>query len=159
MKCDKLKAEQWLDYSGEPRPCYPQKDVDSAIDELKREHHRERDEYISFVNKLQKKNAELKGTYKESVEVKVKIWERCKKAEDNLRKTQRAMWIARAERAYVTTLLWNIYCYQNNCLYFRDFMNIKCNPFRSLPKKTAMEWSNLWESIETKLRAKAKEYE
>lgn len=35
MKCDKLKAEQWLDYSGEPRTCYPQKDVDSAIDELR----------------------------------------------------------------------------------------------------------------------------
>lgn len=74
------------------------------------------------------------------------------------RRLKRALWLARAERAYVTTLLWNVYCYQNNCLYFRDFMNEKCNPFRDLPKKTAMEWSNLWESIETKCRAKAEEY-
>ena len=74
------------------------------------------------------------------------------------RKLKRALWLARAKRAYVTTLLWNVYCYQNNCLYFRDFMNEKCNPFRDLPKKTAMEWSDLWESIETKCRAKAEEY-
>ena len=37
MKCDKLKAEQWLDYSGEPMPCYPKAKVDAAIAELKRE--------------------------------------------------------------------------------------------------------------------------
>ena len=74
------------------------------------------------------------------------------------RKLKRALWLARAERAHVTTLLWNVYCYQNNCLYFRDFMNVKCNPFRNLPKKTAMEWSDLWESIETKCLAKVDKY-
>ena len=73
-------------------------------------------------------------------------------------KLKRAMWLARAERAHVTTLYWNVYCYQNNCLYFRDFMPENCNPFRSPPKKTAMEWSDLWESIETKCRSKAEEY-
>ncbi len=77
---------------------------------------------------------------------------------DENRRLKRALWLARADRAHVTTLLWNVYCYQNNCLYFRDFMNEKCNPFRDLPKKTAMEWSDLWESIETKCRAKAEEY-
>ena len=102
--------------------------------------------------------AELKEVYKDSVDVKVKIWERCKKVEDELRKHQRALWLARYERAHVTTLLWNVYCYQNNCLYFRDFMNVKCNPFRNLPKKTAMEWSDLWESIETKCLAKVDKY-
>ena len=35
MLCDKLKAEQWLDYSGEPMPCYPKAKVDAAIAELK----------------------------------------------------------------------------------------------------------------------------
>ena len=74
------------------------------------------------------------------------------------RKLKRALWLARAERAHVIILLWNINCFQNNCLYFRDFMNIKCNPFRSIPKKTAMEWSDLWESIETKCRYKAEKY-
>lgn len=34
MLCDKLKAEQWLDYSGEPMPCYPKAKVDAAIAEL-----------------------------------------------------------------------------------------------------------------------------
>ena len=70
--------------------------------------------------------------------------------EDENRKLKRALWMARAEKAHVTTLYWNVYCYQNNCLYFRDFMPENCNPFRSLPKKTAMEWSDLWESIEKK---------
>ena len=40
MKCDKLKAEQWLDYSGEPMPCYPKAKVDAAIAELKAENER-----------------------------------------------------------------------------------------------------------------------
>ena len=35
MKCDELKAEQWLDYGGEPRACYPKAEVDTAIAELK----------------------------------------------------------------------------------------------------------------------------
>ena len=35
MKCDELKAEQWLDYGGEPRSCYPKADVDASIAELK----------------------------------------------------------------------------------------------------------------------------
>lgn len=32
-----LKAEQWLDYAGEPRPCYPKAEVDAAIASLKAE--------------------------------------------------------------------------------------------------------------------------
>lgn len=74
------------------------------------------------------------------------------------RRLKRALWLARAERAHSIILIWNIYCYQNNSLYYRDFLNTKCNHFRSIPKKTAMEWSDLWESIETKCRAKAEEY-
>ena len=35
MKCDELEAEQWLDYSGEPMPCYPKAKADAAIAELK----------------------------------------------------------------------------------------------------------------------------
>lgn len=81
----------------------------------------------------------------------------CERRNENKR-LKRALWLARAKKAHVTTLLWNVYCYQNNCLYYRDFMNAKCNPFRDLPKKTAMEWSDLWKFIETKCLAKAKEY-
>ena len=109
---------------------YPKSEVDAAIAELKA--------------KLEDVQA---TAYAESVDASMEN-----------RRLKRALWLARAERAYVTTLLWNVYCYQNNCLYFRDFMNEKCNPFRDLPKKTAMEWSDLWESIETKCRSKAEEF-
>ena len=30
-----LKAEQWLDYAGEPRPCYPKSEADKVIAGLK----------------------------------------------------------------------------------------------------------------------------
>ena len=40
MKCDELETEQWLDYGGEPMPCYPAKDVDEAIAELKSENRK-----------------------------------------------------------------------------------------------------------------------
>jgi stage V sporulation protein G len=58
MLCDELKAEQWLDYSGEPMPCYPKAKVDAAIDELKAAHHKERHEYIEMVAQLKAKLAE-----------------------------------------------------------------------------------------------------
>ena len=32
-----LKAEQWLDYAGEPRSCYPKSEADKVIAELKAE--------------------------------------------------------------------------------------------------------------------------
>lgn len=118
-------------------------DVDNAIAELKAENERLKNEKKKMYTKLQHDtiiDAMSRSHHKE------------------LRATKRTLWIARAERANVTTLLWNVYCYQNNCLYFRDFMNEKCNPFRDLPKKTAMEWSDLWESIEKKCLGKAEEY-
>ena len=133
MKCDELETEMWLDYGGEPMPCYPAKDVDEAI-------------------------AELKAKLYEAEEARIEAGADAADYYQKNRKLKRALWFARAERAHVTTLLWNVYCYQNNCLYFRDFMNEKCNPFRDLPKKTSMEWSDLWESIETKCRVKADEY-
>lgn len=102
--------------------------------------------------------AELKNEINRKEGVGQRWFERCMEARTENVRLKRALWIERAERAHVITLLWNVYCYQNNCLYFRDFMNVKCNPFRNLPKKTAMEWSNLWESIETKCRAKAEKY-
>lgn len=50
MKCDEMKTVCYIDaYS--TMPVYCAKEVDSAIDELKREHHRERHEYIDMVAK------------------------------------------------------------------------------------------------------------
>lgn len=102
--------------------------------------------------------AELKNEINRKEGVGQRWFERCMEARTENVMLKRALWIERAEKAHVITLLWNVYCYQNNCLYFRDFMNVKCNPFRKLPKKTAMEWSDLRESIETKCRAKAEKY-
>ena len=109
----------------EPRLVYSKSDVDAAIVELKDE--------------INRKDGVGKRWFEQCMEARA----------ENVR-LKRALWLNRAERAHVTTLLWNVYCYQNNCLYFRDFMPENCNPFRDLPKKTAMEWSDLWESIETK---------
>ena len=94
MKCDKLKAEQWLDYSGEPMPCYPKANVDAAIAELKAAHHKERDEYISMVYSREQTIKELKkkledaqaSAYAESVDAGMEN-----------RRLKRALWIARAE--------------------------------------------------------------
>ena len=73
--------------------------------------------------------AELKEVYKDSVDVKIKIWERCKKAEDELRKTQRALWLARAERA------------------------------KEMCKRLLIQgFDPKWEEVESKCRAKAEEY-
>ena len=71
MKCDELKAEQWLDYGGEPRACYPKAEVDKAIAELKQ--------------KLEDVQA---GAYADSVDAGMEN-----------RKLKRALWLARAERA------------------------------------------------------------
>ena len=69
MKCDELKAEQWLDYSGEPMPCYPKAKVDAAIDELKAAHHKERHEYIEMVAQLKQKLEDAQASaYAESVD-------------------------------------------------------------------------------------------
>ena len=67
MKCDELEkfdATSNAERSAgiESRYAYDADEVDAAI-------------------------AELKEVYKDSVDVKVKIWERYKKAEDELRKT------------------------------------------------------------------------
>ena len=74
MKCDELKFERL----GDANETYPastlvirKQFVDAAIDELKREHHRERHEYIEMV--AQRESA--------------------------IRKLKRALWMARAERA------------------------------------------------------------
>ena len=101
MKCDEL---QQVENPIEWGLYYDKSDVDAAI-------------------------AELKEVYKDSVDVKVKIWERCKKAEDELRKTQRALWMARAERARDNSIL--------------------------LPSKFMR---NVWDNVERKCRAKAEEY-
>jgi hypothetical protein len=54
MKCDELKAFNMPRYAGEftMHEVYLKSDVDSAIDELKSAHHKERHEYIKMVAEL-----------------------------------------------------------------------------------------------------------
>ena len=74
MKCDKLKpirqgsvelGEYWV---------YDADEVDSAIDEIKREHHRERDEYIEMVAQLK---AELVEQESENRRLKRALYKAC----------------------------------------------------------------------------------
>jgi hypothetical protein len=57
MKCDELKAFNMPRYAGEftMHEVYLKSDVDSAIDELKSAHHKERHEYIKMVAELEEK--------------------------------------------------------------------------------------------------------
>ena len=152
MKCDELQ-ERWFEaYAVEgdqiiPTKVYGKKDADDAIAELKCELKDVTDDRNEF-KQLYIEHTEKLCIEKTNVDT----------LEHALNQMQRTLWLARAERAHSIILLWNVYCYNNNSLYYRDFLNVKCNPFRSLPTKTAMEWSDLWESIETKCRAKAKEF-
>lgn len=136
---------------------YPKSEVDAAIDELKREHHKERDEYIDWVNRLQKENAELKEVYKDSVDVKVKIWERYKKAEDELRRQKRALWLARASEAKKEVNYWT--CQDESSYAIVDF-NVRHETIVSYeaPHHRPYKWILIWENVERKCRAKAEEY-
>lgn len=78
MKCDELETEQWLNYGGEPMPCYPAKDVDESIAELKKE-----------IERCQR--------YHDAEAVKWLAVTAKTKAE--IRTLKRALWLARAERA------------------------------------------------------------
>lgn len=75
MKCDELETEQWLDYGGEPMPCYPAKDVDEAIAELKAENDR-------LKEALHRLSCNADCCYRVQ-----------------FKSTKRALWLARAERA------------------------------------------------------------
>lgn len=81
MKCDKLKPVL-VDTSGnivanERGELYYKPEVDTAIDELKTEHHRERHEYIEMAAMLRRENRRLK----------------------------RALWLSRADRAHKEVIL------------------------------------------------------
>ena len=80
MKCDELKAEQWLDYSGEPKPCYPKATVDAAIEELKA--------------KLESVQASM---YCDVVDANMEN-----------RRLKRALWLARAEWARSSALSYHL---------------------------------------------------
>lgn len=139
MKCEGLKTETIV-----PQGCtltlqmYPKGEVDAAIAELKREHHRERHEYIDMVAQLKAKLVEQ---------------------ESENRKLKRALWLARAKRAEETQFLWQVYCHCDK-LYFcgPSGLATRKNPYRYISRKNAVQWDEFWRKIKNKCLAKAEEY-
>lgn len=129
MKCDKLKAEQWLDYSGEPIPCYPKAKVDEAIAELK-----------------QKLESVQATAYAESVDAGMRE-----------RWLKRALWLARAYRAEARKNYWYARSIHegDKYLWSIDGSAVK---YIGCIKRTNFDWLLTWSKVEDKCLKKAKEY-
>ena len=147
MKCDKLKARKAKSFSANwSGEWYQKPDVDEAIAELKAEHHKERDEYISMVNSREPTIQELKAET-ETLNGLWNAWNTYQTLGDTnkqLRSTRRALWLARAERAkeVVASANGGITKYGENDNALRYFLAIE----------------KAWKKIEQLCRAKAEEY-
>ena len=107
--------------------------------------------------------AELKEVYKDSVDVKVKIWERCKKAEDELRKTQRALWLARANDASSFAGLFSTLSYieddeTRTYWIFGNKRKIVIDGLKCSRMETAYKWFCIWDDVANKCLKKAEKY-
>ena len=135
MKCDELKYEKL----GDMMPFYPRSTlvirkqfVDAAIDELKREHHKERHEYIDMVAQLKAKLVEQ---------------------ESENRKLKRALWLARAERA--KAIQWH----EGLDRYLQERKKYWPSRFCFMANDEMYHvWYKCWCEVERKCRAKAEEY-
>ena len=128
MKCDELETEQWLDYGGEPMPCYPAKDVDAAIAEL---------------------NAKLEDVqataYAESVDAGMRE-----------RKLKRALWLARADRADDRARIF--YFNDLETKLDIDGFSYDRKKKKSCKKLAARLWRIIWLEVARKCRDKAEKY-
>lgn len=98
MKWQNLKPEQWLDYAGEPRACYPQKEADEAIEELK-----EFGKQAVLVNDelLDKRN-------EESLAFTEKIWSLEERIKNDSRLHRRQLLLAMAKHAKYMSLYYRL---------------------------------------------------
>lgn len=98
MKWQNLKPEQWLDYAGEPRACYPQKEADEAIEELK-----EFGKQAVLVNDelLDKRN-------EESLAFTEKIWSLEERIKNDSRLHRRQLLLAMAKQAKYMSLYYRL---------------------------------------------------
>lgn len=122
-------AQELTEYTGPTYggPYYDIDEVDAVLNEKDRK-----------IESLEKELEDVRNTYKESVEVKVKIWERCKKAEDSLEKTER-----RLKRA--------LYMACANWADVEAFANTEGIGYDNTEAEK-------WRKMEHKCRAKAEEY-
>ena len=114
---------------GNVQLVYIKEDVDKVIDELKREHHRERHEYIEMVAQR----------------------------ESEIRKLKRALWLARAERAEARKNYWYVRSIHegDKDLWSIDGSAVK---YIGCIKRSNFDWLKIWSEVERKCRAKAEEY-
>ena len=136
MKCDKLNEK--IQITNDTRMVYLKSEVDAAI-------------------------SELKEVYKDSVDVKVMIWERCKKAEDELRKTQRALWLARANDASSFAGLFSTLSYieddeTRTYWIFGNKRKIVIDGLKCSRMETAYKWFCIWDDVANKCLKKAEKY-
>ena len=132
MKCDKL---QQVENPIEWGLYYDKNEVDSAIDELKQEHHRERHEYIDMV-----------------AQYKAKLVEQ----ESENRKQKRALWMARADRADDRARIF--YFNDLETKLDIDGFSYDSKKKKGCKKLTARLWRIIWLKVESKCRAKSEEY-
>ena len=141
MKCDELERhtlDVWEDMSMY-EPLVKASDVDAAIDELKTEHHKERDEYIIMVHSREQTIKELKAKL-ESVQASMY----CDVVDTNMenRRLKHALWLARAEWARSSALSYHL---------------IESHPDKDVAA-TYKRKANRWERAKDKCLKKAEEY-
>ena len=137
----------------EEETCYLKSEVDAAIDDLKTEHHKERDEYISMVYSREQTIKELK---KKLEDVQASAYAESVDAGMRDRRLRRALWLKRADDAkHLVT------AYENYDYFDCQEMTIKQETARTwmtCKLRTAEEWVKVWKNIERKCLAKAEEY-
>ena len=100
MKCDELQAiESATAVIENVHLVYRKSEVDSAIDQLKREHHKERDEYIDMVAQHKEKLVEQ---------------------ESENRRLKRALWMARKAHAVAMVAYWDSHYRDNPNAVYRN---------------------------------------
>ena len=115
---------------------------------------------------LKRENAELKDEIKRLENVRKvhieSIESMCEGLKLNAKqicKTQRALWLARAERAKETQFLWQVYCHCDKLYFCKPFcVSTRKNPYRYISHMNVVEWDEFWEKIKNKCLAKAEEY-
>lgn len=122
-------------------------------DELKTEHHKERDEYISMVYSREQTIKELK---KKLEDVQASAYAESVDAGMRERRLRRALWLKRADDAKNLVTAYENYDYLD-C----QRMTIKQETARTwmtCKLRTAEEWIKVWKNIERKCRAMAEKY-
>ena len=103
--------------------------------------------------------ARLKAIRKVHIESIESMCEGLKLNAKQICKTQRALWLARAERAKETQFLWQVYCHCDKLYFCKPFcVTTRKNPYRHISHMNVVEWDEFWGKIKNKCLAKAEEY-